>query len=118
MTRRVVFTQPARADLDAIFEWSETRFGAAASGRYRMLMYAAFADLAADANRAGVTQVSEGDPLRYPLRASRTRVRASDRVRSPRHVVYFRVSDAFVVVLRVLHDSMDPSLHLSADDET
>jgi toxin ParE1/3/4 len=38
-------------------------------------------------------------------------------VKHPPHVLYYRiVSPGFVEIVRILHDRMDPSLHLNADD--
>ena len=49
------------------------------------------------------------------LRALRLhRLRGVHGVRSPVHVIYFRVQDGTVLVVRVLHERMDPVRHLRA----
>jgi toxin ParE1/3/4 len=57
--------------------------------------------------------------LAYHLRRSRSRAKVGGRVvQSPRHILVYRlVPGDIVVILRVLHDSMDLPRHLDAPPE-
>jgi toxin ParE1/3/4 len=99
----------AQRDLDLLLFDSEARFGGLVAGRYRRLIAAAFRDLQSDPLRAGVRQRAElPDHIRlYHLRHSRRRLAAPDRIARPRHFVAFEVAPDALVILRILHDSMD-----------
>lgn len=75
-------------------------------------------DIAADAHRVGTMErVILGRPVRlYHLRHARNRARSDvGVVQSPRHLLVYRLAlDGTVVILRVLHDSMDLVRHLDA----
>jgi toxin ParE1/3/4 len=57
----VRLSTPAEQDIDDIWRWSSERFGEAAAGRYRRLIWTALRDLAANPRRAG-SQLLPGDP--------------------------------------------------------
>jgi toxin ParE1/3/4 len=106
----------AEADIERILDWSFERFGSLAAERYRKLIDVALHDLAADPQRPGVRQRDDvGARHRtYHLLHSRDRARTSRGVVGrPRHLLVFRQVDAdTIIVLRVLHDSMDIAQHV------
>lgn len=107
--RRLEVSPDAEREIDDLLAYSEMRFGERAADRYRLLIDITLADLLADPKRPGVTappDIRAGLRL-YPLRHSRARVPAPDRVGQPRHVVAFRFDDARVEIVHLLHDSMD-----------
>ncbi|WP_420471781.1 type II toxin-antitoxin system RelE/ParE family toxin [Brevundimonas sp. FT23042] len=107
--RRLVLTTDARADVFAVLRESRLNFGPAARARYRLLIEAAYRDLCEDPQRPGVRMSAElpTNVRLYPIRHSRARLPAGDRVGQPRHVVAFRCDEARVEVLHLLHESMD-----------
>lgn len=107
--RRLDITARARRDTAAALSDSLRNFGPLAVDRYILLIDQAYADLCADPERPGVRPDPELSPdiWLYPLRLSRMRVAAEDRVGKPRHVVAFRFNDARVQIIRLLHDGMD-----------
>lgn len=107
--RRLDITASARRDTTAALRDSLRNFGPLAVDRYILLIDRAYADLCADPERPGVRPDPEVSPdIRlYPLRFSRKRVAAEDRVGRPRHVVAFRFDDMKVQIIRLLHDGMD-----------
>lgn len=103
----------AAADIAGILQWSRARFGAATARRYGALLVAAMRDVASDPNRPGSTtqpELSRG-ARSWHVRLSRSHSTAGA-VQHPRHVVIYRADGDGVVILRVLHDSMDLPRHL------
>lgn len=107
--RRLDITARARRDTAAALRDSLRNFGPLAVDRYILLIDQAYADLRADPERPGVRSDPEisQDIRLYPLRLSRMRVSAKDRVGKPRHVVAFRFDDTRIEIIRLLHDGMD-----------
>lgn len=95
----------ARMDLDGILSWTKTNFGNVQARRYASLLEDAIAVLSNGPNARGV---KARDDLSPGLRAINAR--------KGRHVIFFRVDEKAehsIVVLRVLHDSMDFARHLT-----
>ena len=112
--RPLRLTLRAQRDFAEILETSEDRFGGRTADRYRRLLTTAFRDLRADPDRIGVRpdeDLPQGVRL-YHLRHARLRVSAPDRILRPRHFVVFRQVEGHIVVVRILHDSMDLGQHL------
>ena len=105
----------AQADIVDILAHSQANFGEAARLRYEALLLTALRDIAASPRRTGTLDRPElGAGARtWHLRDSRERARtASGIVRSPRHLVLFRVeADGTIAVGRVLHDAMELARH-------
>ena len=104
----------AQADLINILAWTHERFGESARERYEALVVAALRDVAAQPDRAGSIERPElGEGVRsWHLRLSRERARlATGIVRRPRHFLIYRMDNG-----RVLHDAMEPALHLGAEE--
>jgi toxin ParE1/3/4 len=112
-------SQLAEADLAQILKTSAERWGADGQRRYAKLLAAAMRKLAADPQ--GPTTRSRNDllPGIRSFHIHHARRGARSKVRSPVHVLYYRVEVTGVIeVVRVLHERMEPSRHLGsiADD--
>jgi len=96
LIRQLVLTNSAEADLRGIWIYSAQVWGEHQANRYL------------DTLRAALISCGEA-----PERGrSRDEVRPGTRsIQTGRHVIYYRFDDQQVVVQRVLHGAMDPSLH-------
>jgi toxin ParE1/3/4 len=110
------FTLKALDDVSLIQTWTQQRFGELTSQRYDDLLEQAISDLLADPKRLGVIQHPELPPqlFLYHLRFSCLKSKRGA-IEKPRHFIAFRVNLQVLTVLRVLHDSMDVSVHLDQD---
>jgi len=100
----------ARADVVGILLWSEGEFGRAARDRYEVLIFTAFADIAANPYRVESRARPElgHDARSWHLRLSRERARTPTGVVSqPRHIIFYRLEAGVVVIGRVLHERQD-----------
>jgi toxin ParE1/3/4 len=86
----------AEADLDDIWLFTFERWGEAQADKYGGALIIAV-------NALG-QKSSDDDGL--------PRVRHYYRIRVGRHLIFYRASHVYVVVVRVLHESMDASRHL------
>ena len=109
----------ARADVLDILRLSQTQFGDQARQRYQTLILAALQVLADTPFRIGSHDRDELAPgLRsYHLIYSRQQAKHTHgTVKSPRHIVFYRVAHNDVIeVVRLLHDAMELLLHLPND---
>ncbi|MCI0356929.1 MAG: type II toxin-antitoxin system RelE/ParE family toxin [Planctomycetaceae bacterium] len=112
----VIIAPKARADIDDILTWTQDSFGPQTLRRYAKLLATAIEEVAANPDLAGSCQRPEiADHCRtYHLFFSRKAAGlAGDRIRRPRHLLLYRVTEAGIVEIgRVLHDSMDLKSHL------
>lgn len=117
MTRRpfeIVLTDPAALDLAEILAWSAAEFGAAAAQRYKALVAQALIDLREDPERPGARERVDLLPSglsTYHLALSRDRV-VGAKVKSPRHLILYRIKRPMIEVVRIVHDSRDLERHL------
>jgi toxin ParE1/3/4 len=117
--RQIRLRPPARRDLFLISIESLERFGPEAQHRYTLLVDAALRDLAAKPDKSGThtgPELSAGVHL-YHLRHSRKSLGKAERVGAPRHLIAYQYDDKELIVLRVLHDSMDVDAQLSETRE-
>jgi toxin ParE1/3/4 len=116
MPLRPEFTLKALEDISSIQAWTQERFGEIISLRYDELLEYALADLLAKPARLGVTQHPglPKDVFAYHLRFSRIKAKRGA-IEKPRHFILFRANDSVLIVLRVLHDSMNLPAHLDND---
>jgi toxin ParE1/3/4 len=109
----------ARADIIDILRLFQTQFGDQARRRYQALILVALQAIAGTPYRIGSHERDELAPgLRsYHLVYSRQQTKHTHgTVKSPRHVVFYRVpNDDVIEVVRLLHDAMDVQLHLPND---
>ena len=98
----------AEGQIAGILRESARRHGAEAASRYGLLLLAAMAAVGDDPARLGATDVPRLPGVRaYPTRLVRMRIEPAHRVRSPRHLIVYRVADDDVVeILGVVHDRM------------
>ena len=112
---KISIADAAQTDLDDILEWTTRVFAAAGRKRYEALVQTALTDLVSNPGRIGVRQRSDiGEGIRtYHLSTSRKRTKTVLQVGNPRHLVFFRVTGNILQILRLLHDSMDFTRHVS-----
>lgn len=93
----------ARADFDGILNWTKTNFGDLQADKYARILEDAIARLTDGPEAFGA---KARDDLSKGLR--------SLHVRNGRHVLLFRTEEKgnSIVLLRILHDSMDFARHL------
>jgi toxin ParE1/3/4 len=109
----------AEADLIGILAASSRQWGADGRRRYAALLAAAMRKIAAEPE--GIATRSR-EELRPGIRSFHLRhARSADstgRVRRPVHVLYYRaVASDLIEIVRVLHERMEPSRHLSEVSE-
>jgi toxin ParE1/3/4 len=113
---RYWLSRPAKADIAALLRTSEARHGKEARIRYRGLLSAAMRRVAVQPH--GPTTADQGeilDGLRsFHIRHSRNESK-DDQVGDPVHVIFYRpVEPGLVEIVRVLHERMKPSRHVSS----
>lgn len=111
---RYRISDPAKADIADILKTSEERHGPQARVRYRALLAASMRRVAADPKEISTSDRAELTPgLRsFHIRHSRDESREAP-VANPVHVIFYRARLPGVVeIVRVLHERMEPSLHL------
>lgn len=107
------FTETADRDVANCLEWSYEKFGYEAAERYAELIIQAVRDLADESGRPGAKFRAEFGLWFYHLRYSRDHVQSpKGKVGSPKHFIVFEASGDQLVIVRVLHDSMDFESHL------
>jgi len=87
----------AERDLESIWIYTVEQWGVEQAERYVDFLTAAFADLAGSPKTAAAC-----DHIRPGYR----------RWGVERHMIYFRITDYGIAVIRVLHDRMEASRHL------
>jgi toxin ParE1/3/4 len=112
----VIIAPRARSDIASILAWTEENFGPQTLKRYAKLIATAIEQVAANPELAGSSRRPEIAAYcrTYHLFFSRKSAgRAGDRIRQPRHILLYRVTESNVVEIgRVLHDSMDLQAYL------
>ena len=108
----------ARGDLQQILAVSFHQFGVEGRRRYAAVLAAGMRKVAAEPegpatrNRADLSRGIRSFHLRN-ARAGET----ERKVRRPVHVLYYRaVEPGLIEIVRVLHERMEPSRHISSDD--
>jgi toxin ParE1/3/4 len=112
---RYVLAPAAMSDIISILEWTQQRFGMQGRFRYEALLKQAMKDIAVEPLRIG-SHVCAGISIAariYHIGGSRNRVSAIGKVRSPRHILLYRIrEDGIIEIGRVLHERMDIARHL------
>ena len=101
-------SQKAQRDYANISEWTEETFGARQADLYAALIDAALDRLEADPFAAPSRNRDE------ELGGGYWTIHIS---RPGRHIMVYRVEGEHVVIVRILHDSMDIARHLPPGDE-
>lgn len=92
-----LLTPAAESDLEIIWEHTQQQWGVDQAIRYTDILFAAFIELA---------QSSKSAPACDHIRVGYRRRSVE------RHMIYYRISDAGVVIVRILHDRMDAPRHV------
>ena len=113
---RYRLTKTARGDISSILRRSEEQHGRDARIRYSALLLAAMRRVAENPEGRSTSNRGELRPgiRSFHIRHSRDESREAP-VANAVHVIFYRVSDPGIVeIVRVLHDRMEPSRHLSS----
>ncbi len=87
-----LLTPAAEIDLETIWEYTSQQWSTEQANRYTDSLFAAFAELAQSPKSAPACD----------------HIRPGYRRRSvERHMIYYRMTDCGIVVVRILHDRMD-----------
>jgi|SRR6185312_14135431 len=116
MALRYRLSEPAKADIAAILRRSEKLHGKQARIRYRACLTAAMRRVAADPEGRLTVDHAELHPgiRSFHIRHSRDESREAP-VANPVHALFYRViPSSGVEIVRVLHDRMEPQLHLGS----
>ncbi|MGQ9365538.1 type II toxin-antitoxin system RelE/ParE family toxin [Azospirillum sp. ST 5-10] len=95
-------------------------FGPLGRRRCAGLLKQALKDIVSDPNRTGARPVPGRDGVyAYHIRHSRRATPDDERIRRPRHVVFYRLlgGGRVVQLLRLLHERMEPQAWLPPGDE-
>jgi toxin ParE1/3/4 len=90
-------TPAAERDLEAIWTFTVQRWGVEQANRYTDFLAAVFAELAQSPKTAPAC-----DHIRHGYR----------RRSVERHMIYFRITNYGIAIVRILHDRMDAPRHL------
>jgi toxin ParE1/3/4 len=107
---RLRISGPAREDLEHILATSLERWGKAGRARYAALLAAAMRAIAHDPE--GSTTRTRAELLPGVRSLHIRHARGARGVKDPVHVIFYRVTDERIEVVRVLHERMEPSLHV------
>lgn len=108
---RLRISGPARDDLSRILATSLERWGEAGRARYAALLAAALRTIAGNPQPSATRERAE---VLAGLRSLHIRhVRGAHRVKDPVHVIFYRLDADLVEVMRVLHERMEPTLHVA-----
>ena len=94
---RIEISDRADCDLEDIYQYSARQFGEAQAEKYYWSLWDTFRVLAANPF-AGRKRVTFSPPLRSH--------------HHQKHVIFYRVCDDHILIVRVLHERMDPERHL------
>jgi len=107
-----VLTETAKKDIIKALKESGKKHGLKAKTRYTRLIRKAIKALEKDAETIGVQPWDE-TRFMYHLRFSRHEATIEGvKVNDPSHYVFFKVNDAEIVILRILHERSDFDRHL------
>jgi toxin ParE1/3/4 len=110
-------SRPAQADLANLLSMSAERWGAEGRRRYAATLATAMRRVAAEPQGRGTRDRADLLPgiRSFHIRHA-GRETAEVKVRRPVHILYYRVvQPGLIEIVRVLHERMEPSRHLSAD---
>ncbi len=92
-----VLSPKAQHDLEGIWDYTVQRWDEYQAERYVRAIWKAIGDVAADPRRARPCDEVRSGYWKYPAGS---------------HVLFFRVSDGRIVIVRILHQRMDAQQHL------
>lgn len=108
---RFRISAPARGDLEQILATSLERWGEVGQRRYAALLAASMRAIARDPEGLATRPRAE---LSTGMRSMHLRQgRGARGVKEPVHVIFYRMAADVIEVVRVLHERMEPTLHLA-----
>lgn len=113
-------TAAAQRDIIDVLDYTDTNFGSTLRERYAAAIKQALRAICTDPGRRGVVplDLGPGRLMAFHLRhLARGDAPVTSMLRNPRHLLVFKFDgpDSLVVV-RVLHESMDPGRHVDNDN--
>ncbi|MCA1941350.1 MAG: type II toxin-antitoxin system RelE/ParE family toxin [Caenispirillum bisanense] len=107
--RKLRTTAVADETILDILSYSEETFGSLAADRYQALIVSALDDIATGASASLVRWLRYGSRRLglYHIRHSRRAGVDGARVKRPRHLVFFEVTADEIIVLGLVHETMD-----------
>jgi toxin ParE1/3/4 len=110
---------PARRDLSHIIGESRQGWGDEAARRYTLLLDAAMNHVAAEPYGPLTRDCARVRAGLRSFHVRHARRLISTRVDAPPHLIYFRVIEGELVeIVGVLHERMDPALHIVPDNDS
>ena len=106
------FSEAAEADLERILAHSLNAFGEAAALRYANLLKVSVDALREETQPPGVTSTIRGLSHFHTALCKKEAQIDDIVVASPRHIIFFRISDEILEIVRILHESMDFERHI------
>lgn len=112
---KIKLAKHAQDDVSQALEWSQHQHGTQAAIRYLELIKLALKDIQTKPDRLGVhSHTSLSKISLYHLRHSAKHLPKEQLVKQPKHMLVFRANTKQLLVLRLLHESMDIDMQLSA----
>lgn len=90
--RKLVFSAPAIAEINAIWDYTFDKWGIAQADEYSRLI-----EVACDGLASGTQSGASAEHIRAKYRL----------LHAGKHTIYFRVTETEIEIVRVLHQSMD-----------
>lgn len=114
MPRPLRLSDDAKADMEDIWVWTAEKYDVEQADRYQKLLNQALDDIRIEPERPSSRERPElGKRVRsYAIDLSKER--SGTGIKSPRHVVFYTLAyEDTVVVLRILHDRMEPGRYVA-----
>ena len=108
--KRLIRSETVLREIDECLFLSGEEFGFAAAIRYRSLIQTALVEIASNPQPSGSREFEEYRPgaRLYHLRHSRRKAAVDGMmVKRPRHFIAYVKKEDAILILRILHDSMD-----------
>ena len=110
---RYRLSRPAQSDIVNILAMSAKRWGDEGRHRYSAMLAAAMRKAALNPDGHVTRDRADLLPGLRSLHLRHVRGEANTKVRNPVHVLYYRpVEPGLIEIVRVLHERMEPGLHL------
>lgn len=116
MLRPLRQTKPADQDIEHIWDYTARRYNAEQADAYTDLIGQALRDIEQDPERPSSRKHPDlGEEIRS-YRVDLSKRRSGTGIKSPRHVIFYTLAyDDEILVLRILHETMEPYRHSLED---
>lgn len=113
MPRRLRLSDEANDDVDGIWHYTVTMYGFEQASNYIVLLRQAFLDIEENPERPSSRRHPELGPRVRSYRIELSKDRSGTGIKTARHIVFYTLQhEDLVLVVRILHDQMDPLKHL------